>query len=165
MTNFIDNRIRLLILLCINSLLIVSCKSQPGHAKLKESKQILEPAEKPRVTIHCTYTQYNTAMGKGRGMLFIVEMYKDTAGVEFPRIDSLVIGGKNLPFIVKTEQHLILEANYLQNETAPAVGEVTPAPAKDPFFDDKNFDPAWLMVTYKGKQQKLIIDYVYHKQY
>lgn len=142
------------------------CKPQSG-VKKEQSPNFQTPqfAPKPRISVHCTYSPYNTAMGKGKGILFAIELLKDTVGVEIPKVDSLVIGGINLPFIVKSNDPFILEANYLKQIPEPSVENPNPSQKRDPIADDKAFEPAWLILSHQGTTYKLPIDYIYLKQY
>lgn len=153
-------------MMLVVGLITLVCKPQSGVRKEQSSNiQTQQVAPKPRISVHCTYSPYNTAMGKGKGILFAIELLKDTVGVEIPKVDSLVIGGINLPFVVKSNDPFILEANYLKHVTEPSVENPNPSQKKDPIADDKAFEPAWLILSQQGTTYRLPIDYIYLKQY
>ena len=93
---------------------------------------------------------YNTALGKGRAILFRVELKKEN--IRSYKIDSFVVHGKQLGFNVKrTETSIQLESEYYQ-ETPEAQyenGKIAKSPEdiNDPILVQHDFDPSWIVIS------------------
>lgn len=108
---------------------------------------------------HCTYSIFNTEAGPATGINLTVEIYRDSIQSPFPEIDSLVVNGKDIPFIIRSTNPLIIDGDYRKNLNQSA-GTI-----KDPIIDDKNFVPAWIYLRYKGQILKIALGEFFYKSY
>ncbi len=133
------------------TLLVISCRS--GNIKTKNTEETASVDLQKVFRTLCTYSLYNTSAGVNKGAVFVVEVYKDSLNEPYLTIDSLIIGGINMPFVIRnTENPLLIDASYLPDKP-------------DPIIDQKQFEPAWLIVTFKGKQSRFPIEYIFYKSY
>lgn len=129
-------------------LLLANCRS----AQIKNIDTTPPPDLQTIFRALCTYSFYNTQAGN-KGAVFVVEVYKDSLHEPYFKIDSLVIGGINLPFTLRNKENpLKIDASYSPDKP-------------DPIIDNKQFEPAWLTVTFKGKQSRFPIEYIFYQSY
>ncbi len=108
---------------------------------------------------NATYTAYNTAMGKGKGIIFrFVLANKNNEDV---CIDSIYINNKLMPFVTKKNGNdLAVEINYLVNKNEPML-QANGSTSKVLDIDDKIinrlFYPSWIIITLQGEKNKLSI--------
>ncbi|MFI5221853.1 MAG: hypothetical protein ACHQK8_05980 [Bacteroidia bacterium] len=114
----------------------------------------------PPFKISATYTPYSTALGKGKGIIFRVNI---NSAKSFT-VDSFYVNSKPMLFIfTPTSKGVMVEANYLKNKSEPVLkkdettsaelGEIT-----DEIIVKKKFYPSWLVVTQSGKQWKCTVE-------
>lgn len=108
-----------------------------------------------------SYTPYTAAMGKGKGIIFRVQL--DRTSQDAFTIDSFYVGNKPLPFLLHTSGTTVLiEANYLVSEPEPAEGgEGAPARtgrrSPDPLVDEHAFYPSWICIIHNGKISRIAV--------
>jgi hypothetical protein len=112
--------------------------------------------------LDANYSNYVTAMGKGKGVLFKINI--SNILTENFQIDSFYVNGNPINFVInkKNETLFELEANYLKS--IEELGFSTDS--KDNQVNDKTDDlilnqqfyPSWIVITINHKKIKLIID-------
>ena len=117
------------------------------------------PSKSPH-SITATYYPYVTALGKGKGIIFIVNIKSKTK--HLTTIDSFFVNAKSLPFIVKnTPTGLSLESNYMKSKEEPSytpgVAAKEPKEINDEILVKNKFYPSWIICTVDGKQFKWAI--------
>ena len=116
---------------------------------------------KTNFKIIASYYPYTTAMGKGKGIIFRINIFsKSTNKIS---IDSFFVNSKSLPFIIKNNLNGVsIESNYLKSKDEPSAlidGNETKIPNEinDKIIVQKKFYPSWILVNQKGKHIKLYI--------
>lgn len=139
--------------------LIWSCRSQQKTFREANRQPDYMQEFHQGFRTHCTYSIFNTEVGPATGINLTVEIYRDSIQSPFPEIDSLVVNGKNIPFIIRSTNPLIIDGDYRKylNQTDGAI--------KDPIIDNKNFVPAWIYLRYKGQILKIALGEFFYKSY
>lgn len=113
-------------------------------------------AQIPFSIIKPTFTCYNTAMGKGRGIIFRFQV--SSPNKKKLRIDSLYINSMSLPFFVKKMGNtFFVEANYLKNINEPILDYSGNKDQEDAIVLKHQFNPAWIVVNVNGRHKKIPI--------
>ncbi len=108
------------------------------------------------------YSTYVTAMGKGKGMIFKINISNIVAANL--QIDSFYVNGKPMEFVVnkKNETLLELEANYLKSIEEPGFSTDSKDNQAKEITDDLIFNhqfyPSWIVVTNKHQKINLTIN-------
>lgn len=108
------------------------------------------------------YSTYVTAMGKGKGIIFKINI-SNIVAANF-QLDSFYVNGKPMNFTInkKNENQFELEANYLKSIEEPGfttnskdnqAKEIT-----DELIVTHQFYPSWILVSNNNQKIKLIID-------
>jgi len=127
----------------------------------KSFSQRHRPDKEQPLKIIATYTPYHTAMGKGKGIIFRINVSSKT-GNKFT-VDSFFV--KNIPmkFLVKTvSEGLMIESNYLVNTPESSLnkdGSINkPGEIKDEIITKLKFSPSWIIVNDGGEMLKIKIE-------
>jgi hypothetical protein len=114
------------------------------------------------IKLDAKYSTYVTAMGKGKGVLFKINI--SNILTENFQIDSFYVNGKPMEFIVnkKNETLLELEANYLKSIEEPGFSTDSKDNQAKELTDDlilnHQFYPSWIVVTNKHQKINLTIN-------
>ncbi len=117
----------------------------------KRNNKVAAPIAAPEVAVSAQYQKYQTAMGKGKGMVFQINLISKLT----LKVDSVVIGGKNMVFTALVGKPSIYEVNYVINKAEPSVEQPNPRLGKDPIIDEKQFQPAWVSLQIEGKSHRI----------
>lgn len=105
----------------------------------------------------CYYSNYKSAMGSGKGMLFKIDLQTE----EPITIDSIIIGGKPMNFTLTKTKFTQLEVNYLVTRPEPNEANPNPKIPADPIIDEQAFNPAYLVLrTNKGIEKLTITQFI-----
>lgn len=140
-------------------MLIWGCRSQQTKPVLIAPQPDYKNEFLSGFRTHCTYSIFNTEAGPATGINLSVEIYRDSLKSPFPEIDSLIVSGKNIPFIIRSSNPLIIDGDYRKNLNQSTIT------IKDPIIDDKNFEPAWIYLRYKGQALKIALGEFFYKSY
>lgn len=140
-------------------MLIWSCRSQKVKPAIINTHPDYRQEFLNSFRTHCTYSIFNTEVGPATGINLSVEIYRDSLQSPFPEIDSLIVSDKNIPFIIRSSNPLIIDGDYRKN-----LNQSTTT-IKDPIIDDKNFEPAWIYLRYKGQALKIALGEFFYKSY
>ncbi len=105
---------------------------------------------------------YITAMGKGKGIVFRVDIINNSK-TNFT-IDSFFVNSQSLPFVINNNpKGMSLESNYFKLKEDPSFrkeGEkvIEPSEINDDIIVQKKFNPSWVILTKDGKKIKLSIE-------
>ncbi len=135
----------ILLLLFIGLMNAIVCSS------LKRSNKLAAPMAAPEVAVSAQYQKYQTAMGKGKGIVFQINLISK----QDLKLDSVVIGGKNMVFTATVGKSLTYEVNYAINKAEPSAEQPNPQLVQDPIIDEKQFQPAWISLQIDGKSLRL----------
>jgi hypothetical protein len=108
------------------------------------------------------YSTYVTAMGKGKGIIFKINISNIVA--ENFKIDSFYVNGKPMDFVInlKNENQFELESNYLKSIEEPGFSTDSKDnqgnEIKDELIVNQQFYPSWIVVTNKHQKIKLTIN-------
>lgn len=114
-----------------------------------------------KIKISATYSKYVTAMGKGRGVIFRLQILSNKA-IDLT-IDSFYVNSKSLSFVTKKiDNGLSLECNYLINISDPYInpdGSTTiEKEVDDPIIKQNSFYPSWVILNQNGKLIKAQVE-------
>jgi len=140
-------------------MLIWSCRSQQTKQALINTQPDYSQEFLSSFRTHCTYSIFNTEAGPATGINLSVEIYRDSLKSPFPEIDSLIVHGKHIHFVIRSTNPLIIDGDYRKN-----LNQTTGATA-DPIVDEKSFEPAWIYLRYKGQALKLALGEFFYKSY
>lgn len=98
----------------------------------------------------CFYSNYKAAMGSGKGILFKIELQTK----EQIAVDSVVIGGKQMNFMLTNSKLLQLEVNYLVTRPEPSDANPNPKIPADAIIDEQAFNPAYIIIRTNHQGQK-----------
>ena len=117
------------------------------------------------ISVNAHYTAYNSAMGKGKGLLFTFEVNASDSVRQHLKVDSIVLGGISLPMNTISPNPLVIESNYFKPKSEPSVENPNPAKTVDPLIDKHQFYPAHFYVTYNTISYPILIDtIIFQKQ-
>jgi hypothetical protein len=117
------------------------------------------------ISINARYTTYNSAMGKGKGLLFTFDVKAPDTVRQHLKVDSIVLGGTALPIKITNPNKLVIESNYFKPKSEPSVEDPNPAQTVDPLIDKHQFYPAHCYVTYNNISYPILIDtIIFQKQ-
>lgn len=108
------------------------------------------------------YSTYVTAMGKGKGIIFKINI-SNIVAKNF-KIDSFYVNGKPMDFAInlKNENQFELESNYLKSIEEPGFSTDSKDnqgnEIKDELIVNQQFYPSWIVVTNKHQKIKLNIN-------
>lgn len=111
--------------------------------------------------VSATYYPYTTAMGKGKGIIFKVDVF--CKSIKKFTIDSFFVNSKSLPFILKNNSKGVsVESNYLKSKEDPSVPSngtemKIPNEISDEIIVKQKFYPSWIIINQQGKYIKLYI--------
>jgi hypothetical protein len=132
---------------------MICCNTNKNAKNIKAKSTFANP----QVSV-CYYQPYQTAHGKGKGIIFSISLENEYQ----LNLDSLIIGGKHISIAVLQTKPLIIEGNYLLNKPEPSEENLYPAFAIDSIIDFQKFNPAYLIMndsnahSYKIVIQKFI---------
>ncbi len=111
--------------------------------------------------ISATYSKYVTAMGKGRGIIFRLQILSKKA-IDIT-IDSFYVNSKSLSFVTKKiDNGLSLECNYFINISDPYINpdgsNTIEKEVDDPIIKQNSFYPSWVILNQNGKLIKAHIE-------
>jgi hypothetical protein len=112
--------------------------------------------------IEAQYTPYITAMGKGKGIIFKINI-SNIASANL-QIDSLYVNGKAMNFVIKKKNETLfeLEANYLK--TVQELGFLNDSKnnqvneIKDELIVNHQFYPSWIVVINNHQKINILIE-------
>ncbi len=141
-----------LIYLFITTIIILSFKSHPHQLKDETSYRV-----------KANFLAYQTAMGKGKGIIFRLTISNSNLKNDFT-IDSFYVHNKSLPFIIKKIKNgMTLESNYLLSKPEPSLSSDTKKTENiiqnnDVIIDKHLFTPSWVIINHEGKTNKILIN-------
>jgi hypothetical protein len=135
----------ILLLLFIGLMNVIVCST------LKRNNKVAAPVAEPEVTVSAQYQKYQTAMGKGKGMVFQINIISK----QELKVDSVVIGGKSMVFNALVGKPSSYEVNYAINKPEPSAEQPNPRLVQDPIIDEKQFQPAWVSIQIEGKSHRI----------
>ena len=111
--------------------------------------------------IKATYTPYTTAMGKGKGIIFRVNI-SNSMNKSFT-VDSFFVNNLPMKFSSKNvSKNTIIECNYLVNSSEPSLnpdGTMNKSlEINDELINKQKFYPSWIVVEQNGKKRKIKIE-------
>lgn len=125
--------------------------------------QSVDESPVPKVSIKASYNTYTSAMGKGKGIVFNFEVMDADSIHEQLVVDSIILGGKALPFRVTKHRPLVIESNYYKLNPEPSVDTPKPIKPVDTLIDLHQFYPAQLFVSRNHISYPITIDTIIFK--
>ncbi|MCX6185427.1 MAG: hypothetical protein NTU43_00325 [Bacteroidetes bacterium] len=106
-----------------------------------------------------TYTCYNTAMGKGKGIIFRFQILRQNTRLNNKiTIDSFYVNSIAIPFLTRRDGYSFsIEANYLKNISEPIIDTKTPSTFQDDIISKHKFKPSWVLLTINDHREKILI--------
>ena len=116
---------------------------------------------KSSYNVTATFYPYTTAMGKGKGIIFRINIVNKLS--RKCSIDSFFVNSKSLPFTVKNNSNGIsLESNYLENTSEPTLNKDgstnKPKEIDDEIITQHKFSPSSILINESGNKIKLRIE-------
>ena len=114
------------------------------------------------IEVEASCQQYSTAMGKGKGYLFRINLQNMAGKLVDYKVQKFIVCKTVLPFKQMGKGNkMMIESNYSRSEETPSLnkdGTIGKSKQKiDSLLDSGCLSPAYLLIKYRGKKGKIFI--------